>query len=120
MHWTDMSEKEMIKTWAKEECSEELMTNYLPMPEADRESYWSEYSKDGDIAEYGFDTVQKLREMLGKELGEDFYRDLYLPLAVACLKEKKIIQIATEAPDDRQLSGQDLDEFSIPDFVYML
>lgn len=120
MRWTNMSEKEMIKEWAKEECLENLTREYLPMPEDDRESYWCEHSRGGDIAEYSFDTVLELKEMLEKELKEDFYRDLLLPLAVAALKERKILQIDTEAPDGRQVFYQDSEEFSIRFCVHAL
>lgn len=120
MRWTDMSEKEMIKAWAGEECSRDLMEEYLPMPKQGEESYWNVHETEEEIAEYDFEKVPELKAILGEKLKEEFYRDLILPLAVAALKEKKIIQIEEE--NENKESNQPLqktgDEFLIPDFVY--
>lgn len=119
MRWTSMDEKEMIKAWAAEECSGDLMEEYLPLPEQGKESYWCVHGQEGDISEHGFGTIPEFKGILEKELKEEFYRDLILPLAVAAFKEKEIIK-----PDEEKLeSGQDIkkdaDGFSIPDFVYV-
>ena len=115
MRWTDMNEKEMIKAWAEEEFSESLTREYLPMPDKEKESYWCEYNKEGDILEYAFDTVPELKSMMEQELKEEYYKDLILPMAVAALKEKKIIEIENQ---EDTLPLQKEDGFSIPDFVY--
>ena len=119
MRWTNMSEKEMIKAWAEEECSEDIIKKYLSMPESGEESYWNEYDKDSDILEYDFDTVMDLKKMLESEIKEDFYKDLILPLVVATLKEKKVIQVEAKSQEDSQSLQKEEEEFLIPDFVYM-
>jgi len=114
-----MSEREMIKAWAREECTEELIREYLPMPETERESYWHKYDGKRDIAEYDFNTIPDIKGILEKELQEEFYQDLILPLSVAAFKEKKIIPEDMEKSDGNQGIRSGENEFSIPEFVYV-
>ncbi|MCM1498875.1 MAG: hypothetical protein NC124_10470 [Clostridium sp.] len=118
MRWTNMNEKEMIKAWAAEESSDSLTKEYLSMPDKEKESYWCEYDQKDDILEYTFDTIPELKSMLEKELEEDFYKDLIRPVAVASLKEKKLIIQPDVTKQAAASSLQQEDEFSIPDFVY--
>lgn len=113
-----MNEKEMIKAWAEEEASDILTKEYLPMPDSDKESYWCEYDKGRDILEYSFDTVPELKSMLEQDYKEKFYEDLILPMAVAALKEKKIICVEQEEDKEGTLPIHQEDTISIPDFVY--
>lgn len=118
MHWINLNEKEMIKTWAREECSEEvLISEYLPMPDANQKSYWCKYGTGEEIKDYCFDTLPELRTLLERELKEEFYIDLYLPLSVAAFKEKEIIKKEKDFKDSK-ISYSKNDEFFIPDFVY--
>lgn len=119
MRWTDMDEKEMIKTWAQEKHSEDLMQEYFSKPEAEKESYWCMYDKGNEIVEYGFDTVPELKRILETELKEEFYKDLILPLVVATFKEEKIMRSNTEKLKYGQDTHKDMDDFSIPEFVYV-
>ncbi len=118
MRWTNMEEKEMIKAWAGEECSEDLIKEYLPVPEHGK-SYWCMHEEERDIVEYGFETVPELKGILEGELKEEFYRDLILPLAIAAFKEKTIIQLDTENLKYGQDVQKAQDGFSIPEFVYV-
>lgn len=120
MCWTNMSEKEMIKTWAAEKFSEEMQQEYLPQPDIRKESYWTEYDNGENITEYSFETVPELKKMLEREWTEEvFLNDLILPLAVAAFKERKIILQKENQIESRQDTGKAADEFSIPEFVYV-
>lgn len=119
MRWTDMDEKEMIKVWAVEEYSGDLEKEYLPLPEQEKGSYWCVHGEEGDISEYGFESVPELKEILGEKLSEGFYSDLILPLAIAVFKEKEIIQLDTGKSENGQNMKKDMNEFLIPDFVYV-
>lgn len=119
MRWTNMDEKEMIKTWAKEEYLEDLMKECLPVPEQEKESYWCIHEGESDIEEYGFETVPELKEILQEQLKEEFYRDLLLPLVVAVFKEKKIIQLDEGNAEKGKDKEGDADGFSIPEFLYV-
>jgi len=117
MRWTDMSEKEILKAWAMECGTAERKEKYLPKAFGAGESYWCAYDGKGDIAEYGFETIRELKQIMAQELKEEFYRDLILPLSVAAFKEKKDIKVDTEGSgEDGTLHPQE--EFSIPEFVY--
>lgn len=113
-----MNEKEIIVEWAKKESSKELAGKYLSMLEFKIKSYWCKYDNDNEIIDYDFETVSDLKELLEQELEEEFYKDLYLPLAVAAFKERRIVQTDTDISDNDSVSKVGVEEFSIPDFVY--
>lgn len=117
MCWTNMDEKEIIKAWAEKECTREIITKYLSMPENEKESYWYVNDEEEDIAEYAFETVPELRKILEKKLKEEFYKDLVLPCAVAVFKEGEIAN--AEKLDNEEDIQKDIGEFSIPEFVYV-
>jgi len=124
MRWTDMSAKEMIRAWAKEETTKQLSDRYLPHPQKDGGSYWCEHDISDEIIEYDFSSIPELRGMLERNLSEEFYKDLLLPLAVAVFKEKKIISVlpsggSTDDLEENQLQKQEKGEFTIPEFVYV-
>lgn len=119
MCWTNMNEKEIIVEWAKKESSKELASKYLSMPEFKIRSYWCKYGNGNEIIDYDFETVSDLKELLEQELEEDFYKDLYLPLAVAAFKERRIVQTDIDICEDNSTSKIGIEEFSIPDFVYI-
>ena len=118
MRWTNMSEKEMIKAWAVEEFSERLQEEYLPQPNLGKKSYWTSFHNSGNLTEYDFGTIPELKAMLEQELGDEIYKDLVLPLAIAAMKEKKIIQIEDEDKEEKLVIQKEGDELLIPDFVY--
>lgn len=117
MRWINMDEKEIIKVWAEEECTGEIITKYFSMPENNKESYWYVNDEEEDIAEYAFDTVPELKEILEKKLKEDFYKDLILPCAVAIFKEKEISDVG-KLKNEGAIQ-KDVEEFLIPEFVYV-
>lgn len=116
MRWTDMSEKEMIKTWAGEEYTEGLQESYLPQPDNQKESYWAGYNNEKNIAEYDFSSVPELMVLLKAELAEPCMEDLLRPLAVAAFKQRIREPEAGKALTE---AGETAGGITIPEFVYI-
>lgn len=113
MRWTDMSERDMIKEWAKEECRQEFEKAVFSQPENGIETYWTQYDTDSDIEEFDFETLPQLKAILEEKLSDPFYKDLILPLAVSAFKEKKVIDNAVG-----NVEGEKENKLEIPEFVY--
>ncbi|RKI43906.1 hypothetical protein D7V86_01980 [bacterium D16-51] len=115
MHWTDMSEKEMIKAWAVKEFSEKLQHEYLPQPDSNKESYWTGYENEKNIVEYDFSSVSELLALLRVGLMEENMEDLIRPLAVAAFKQR-----AKETENGKFVTetGEDAGKIEIPEFIY--
>ena len=118
MHWTNKSEKENIKRWAGEYFTDKMKKQYLPMPDSVKESYWCKYDGNRDIVDYNFETISEIEKILQEELKEDFYEDLILHIAVAAFKEKEIIQIDENINKNNQTLDSDINNFTIPEFIY--
>lgn len=121
MRWTDMDEIEMIKAWSEEENTETVLKKYLPQPDSGMESYWVKSNNEKNIMEYGFETVPELSDLLKRELTDEFFDNLILPLAVAAYKEKakqEQAEIKREIENTEKNEEKD-DGFTIPEFVYV-
>ena len=83
--------------------------------DVDKESYWNSYEANEDIIEYDFQTIPELKKILEKSLvGSE---DVVLLLSVATFKEKH--QGSVEADNNTEVSNNDSDGFSIPEFIYI-
>jgi hypothetical protein len=121
MRWTDMSEKDMLKAWAKEEYSPELEQQYLPKPDAQCESYWEKYDDRCDISEFGFNTIPELNAQLKDIMLENRYDDILLPLTVATFSGAEKVKMSKTIGDNNHnnLPRENGDGFEIPEFVYV-
>jgi len=119
MRWTSIEEKEMIKEWAVAEGKDELTDRYLPQPDPMMESYWCECDEKNVISEYAFDSVSGLKALLERELEEEFYKDIILPVVIASFKEKKMIQADRDNVTEENMKTRNSNEFAIPEFVYV-
>ncbi len=117
MRWTSREEKGMIKEWAEAEKTAERMGQYLPQPDAGTESYWERHDETGAIMEYSFESISDLKEILEKELPEEFYKELLLPLAVATFKGEPSGHMTVT--DKGETDSKQGDGFEIPEFVYV-
>lgn len=122
MRWTEKSEPEIIKEWAKEEYKTELAEKYLPESDEHMVSYWESYCEANDIMEYDFSNVTEFRRLLEQYVSESYMRDLHLPLTVAALKGKRKaenIEKNVQETGKEEVLKKDAGKIEILEFVYV-
>lgn len=113
MHWTSRDEKGILKEWAKELKTPEIVGEVFPEIDFEVKSYFEKCGNENDIEEYSFDIVPELKKILEYKLNSNYEKEIIAPVMAATFRGKRMI---TTEQETEKTGNKD---FDIPEYVYV-